>query len=91
MLFRSDIQIMRGFAVLIVLLYHLQIKGFENGYLGVDIFFVLSGYLMAHLIDQGTASSFYIRRLKRLLPAYIVTISVTTVMVAIITIPSDAN
>lgn len=91
MLFRPDIQILRGFSVFIVFLYHLQIKGFENGYLGVDIFFVLSGYLMAQLYNQGSAYDFYIRRLKRLLPAYIVVIAITTLVVALITIPSDAN
>lgn len=91
MLFRPDIQILRGFSVLIVLLYHLQVKGFENGYLGVDIFFVLSGYLMAQLYNQGSAYDFYIRRFKRLLPAYIVVIALTTLAVALIAVPSDAN
>ena len=91
MLFRSDIQILRGFSVVIVFLYHLQIPGFENGYLGVDIFFVLSGYLMTQLYNQGSAFDFYKRRLKRLLPAYFVTIAITTFIVAFIAVPSDAN
>ena len=91
MFYRSDIQILRGIAVLLVLAHHLRIKGFENGFLGVDIFFVLSGYLMAQLYDKGSAKMFYVRRLKRLLPAYIVTIAVTSFLVAVLAVPSDAN
>lgn len=89
--YRADLQVLRGLAVIIVLFYHLQISGFQNGYLGVDIFFVLSGYLMASLYAQGNALDFYNRRLKRLLPAYLVTIGVTTLAVALLTVPSDAD
>ena len=48
--FRDDLQILRGLAVTFVFLYHLKVLGFENGYLGVDLFFVLSGFLITHLL-----------------------------------------
>ena len=88
---RTDIQLLRGLAVLFVLLYHLNVNGFENGYLGVDLFFVLSGFLMALLCEKSNILEFYNRRLRRLLPAYLATIFFTSLLVAIITIPSDAN
>ena len=47
--YRQDIQILRGISVLLVVFYHLRIPGFKNGFVGVDIFFVISGYLMAQL------------------------------------------
>jgi len=81
---RADIQALRGIAVLVVLLYHLQIGPFRAGYLGVDIFFVISGYLITTLIakslDRGDFSlaRFYGRRAKRLLPAAYTVILLTT-------------
>ena len=71
---RADIQALRGVAVLLVLLYHAT-GGVAGGYLGVDVFFVISGFLMTNLIGAGierggfTLSAFYFRRAKRLLPA----------------------
>lgn len=73
--FRYDIAFLRAVAILSVVLYHLGIPYFEDGYSGVDIFFVLSGYLMTKIIlvrlDQGTFRlvDFYRRRLIRILPA----------------------
>ncbi len=89
--YREDLQVLRGFSVILVLLYHLQIKGFGNGYLGVDIFFVLSGFLMALLAEKTSPLEFYKRRLRRLLPAYLATIFLTTIAVLFISIPVDAN
>ena len=91
MIYRPDIQILRGIAVLFVVLYHLEIPGFHNGYLGVDIFFTLSGYLMALLYHKSSPLEFCVRRLKRILPAYMVTIGLTTFAVGMIAVPSDAN
>lgn len=89
--YRADLQNLRGIAVLLVLFYHLEIPGFSNGFLGVDVFFVLSGFLMATLCGRGTVVDFYSRRLKRLLPAYFVTIIVTTLAVAFLTVPVDSG
>jgi peptidoglycan/LPS O-acetylase OafA/YrhL len=89
--YRVDLQVLRGIAVLLVVLYHLEVNGFDNGYLGVDIFFVLSGYLMALICVKDDAVNFYKRRLKRLLPAYFVTVLLTTLTVAFVAVPVDAN
>lgn len=89
MKFRDDIQFLRGLAVLAVVLFHLQIPFFNNGFLGVDVFFVISGFLMALLYDKGTALDFYKRRLDRLYPAYAITLFVTLIAGTLVTIPVD--
>ncbi len=68
---RDDIQALRGLAVLLVVVYHAAILPLDAGYLGVDIFFVISGYLITGLIirDDFRPADFYVRRIKRLLPA----------------------
>jgi peptidoglycan/LPS O-acetylase OafA/YrhL len=50
---RIDIQALRGFAVLVVAFYHAKISFFSAGYLGVDIFFVISGFLITRMIKDG--------------------------------------
>lgn len=74
MKYRKDIQILRGIAVIFVLLFHLGMPGLESGFLGVDIFFVISGYLMAMLYEPGKPWNFFSKRANRLLPAYFATI-----------------
>ncbi|QND60175.1 acyltransferase family protein [Mesorhizobium huakuii] len=80
--YRPEIDGLRAVAVLPVLLFHAGLAGFENGYLGVDIFFVISGYLITGiLLDErrrtGKVSfiSFYERRLRRILPALAVVVT----------------
>ena len=87
---RSDIQILRALAVLAVVLFHLQIAGFSSGFLGVDVFFVVSGFLMQSLYarDPGPLA-FYQRRARRLLPVYFLTIFASLIAAYFITIPSD--
>jgi peptidoglycan/LPS O-acetylase OafA/YrhL len=86
---RTDIQVLRGFAVLVVLLYHAKLTFFPAGYLGVDVFFVISGFLITGLIRRGIERgsfsflSFYFRRAKRLLPAAYVTFLVTALLAPI--------
>ncbi len=74
--FRPDIEGMRGIAVLLVVLFHCGVPGFGGGFIGVDVFFALSGYLITGLILNEIARTgslsfrnFYARRARRLLPA----------------------
>ncbi len=69
--YRKDIQMLRGVAVLLVVFFHLEIAGFNSGFLGVDVFFVISGYLMAVMYDPLEKAKFFVKRARRLLPAYI--------------------
>ena len=77
--------------VILVVFYHLQIVGFDNGFLGVDLFFILSGYFMALLSEKTTDQEFYRRRLYRLVPAYFVTVLITMLAVVLILLPIDVN
>ena len=83
---RRDIQFLRGIAVLVVVLYHSNIGLLSQGYLGVDIFFVISGFLITTIILKGLDnnnfifSTFYLRRAKRLLPALYSTLFFTTLL-----------
>ncbi|CAL76815.1 putative acyltransferase [Bradyrhizobium sp. ORS 278] len=80
---RADIDALRAIAVATVILFHLKIAGFEAGFAGVDIFFVISGYLITGQILRGVAAGhfslgeFYLRRARRILPALVVTIALT--------------
>jgi peptidoglycan/LPS O-acetylase OafA/YrhL len=85
----QDIQFLRGIALLMVLLFHLNISFFKNGYLGVDIFFVISGFLMAKLYCGYSTLAFYKRRLDRLFPAYAFTILLTLSVGAFFLVPID--
>lgn len=87
---RLDIQFLRGIAVLAVLFYHSSLISLPGGYLGVDIFFVISGYLITrnilHDIDRQRFSfaNFYTRRARRLLPAAYCTLAVTSLLAAVV-------
>jgi len=73
--FRPDINGLRALAVLSVLFYHFTVPGFGGGYVGVDVFFVISGFLMTRIIDTKLSASrfaltgFYIARVRRIVPA----------------------
>lgn len=76
--FRTDINGLRAVAVLLVVLFHFSVPGFSGGFIGVDVFFVISGYLMTAIIfnriDKNTFSviEFYLARAKRIIPALLV-------------------
>lgn len=91
--FRPDIQGMRAVAILLVLIYHAGASFIPGGYVGVDVFFVISGYLItSHLVDEldkrGTIrlGSFWARRMRRLLPASLLVL-VSTLLLARIVLP----
>lgn len=87
--FRQDIQILRGVAVLFVVLFHLEIAGLSSGFLGVDVFFVVSGFLMAILYKEGETRKFFERRAKRLMPAYFFTVGLTLFASLFLVLPSE--
>src|SRR5258705_9928904 len=73
---RGDIQGLRAVAVLLVMLDHADIPGLEGGYLGVDVFFVISGFLITEILvrevrrtGRVSIAAFYARRARRILPA----------------------
>ena len=92
---RTDIQALRALAITSVLIFHVWPKLLTGGYVGVDIFFVISGYLITGQLwrqEQRTGkvdfSDFWARRARRLLPASLLAILLTTVATYFLTTPS---
>jgi peptidoglycan/LPS O-acetylase OafA/YrhL len=91
--YRADIDGLRAFAVLPIVFCHLGLPGFDGGYVGVDIFFVISGYLIGGIvldqIHRGTysAAAFYIRRFRRIVPALAAMLVVTTIAMCVFALP----
>ncbi|WP_405372978.1 MULTISPECIES: acyltransferase family protein [unclassified Microbacterium] len=88
--FRTDIQALRAIAVLLVLVYHLRPERLTGGYIGVDVFFVISGFLItSHLVREASRSgrvklgAFWAARARRILPASLVAIAVTVGLTAV--------
>ena len=89
--FRPDLEGFRGIAILLVLLCHARIPGAEAGFIGVDVFFVLSGFLITGLLvderertGQIRLGAFYARRARRILPAAIVVLASTLLAAALL-------
>lgn len=84
--FRNDINGLRAYAVIAVLLFHFQIPGFSAGFLGVDIFFVISGFLMTSIIVRGLEKNnfsifkFYMARVRRIVPVLMFLIAVLLIL-----------
>lgn len=91
---RQDIQLLRALAVLAVLGFHFHVPGFGHGHLGVDVFFVISGYLMSRVILNGLDTGhfrfggFMARRARRLLPAALTVMACTAVVAPWVLAPS---
>lgn len=82
--FRPDIEGLRAVAVLLVVLYHAEVPGISGGFVGVDVFFVISGFLITQLLlrelgrdGRISVTGFYARRFVRLLPAASVVLAVS--------------
>lgn len=92
--YRKDIDGLRAIAVLAVILFHGKFAGFDGGYIGVDIFFAISGFLITSIIypqilnSTFSMSEFYKRRARRLLPASLLMVVIITLCFSTI-YPSD--
>lgn len=93
--YRADIDGLRAVAVLAVVIYHFNREWLPGGFIGVDIFFVISGFLITGIIDKemqrGEFSfvNFYIRRARRILPAALTTILLTLLVGYALLLPQD--
>src|SRR6185437_13387464 len=94
--YRPEIDGLRALAVSGVVLFHAGIPGFRGGYVGVDVFFVISGYLITRQLAASAVNStgawlrtFYIRRGRRILPALLVTSAVVAVAATVLLLPWD--
>jgi peptidoglycan/LPS O-acetylase OafA/YrhL len=93
--YRADVDGLRAVAVSAVILYHFSALALPGGYLGVDIFFVLSGFLITSIIwseidtKRFTIARFYERRLRRIMPALLCVLCVTTFAALALLLPAD--
>jgi peptidoglycan/LPS O-acetylase OafA/YrhL len=91
--FRAEIGGLRAVAVISVVLFHLKVAGFQGGFVGVDIFFVISGYLITRNIladlraGRFSFGRFYVRRTRRIYPALIFTVAATYLVAALFCSP----
>lgn len=95
--YRPDIDGLRALAVVPVILFHAGASWLPGGFIGVDIFFVISGYLISSIILRETAAGdfsflrFYERRLRRIIPALVVVLVVTVAVFQVIALPDQAQ
>jgi len=97
--YRSDIQGLRAIAVLAVMIFHFNPALLPGGFVGVDIFLVISGFLIASILFNkkeqtnyqpiATLKYFYVSRYKRLAPAYFTTLVVVSLLAAVLFLPND--
>ncbi|MEY8767030.1 acyltransferase family protein [Francisella philomiragia] len=93
--YRNDIDGLRAVAVLSVVFFHLDVSWVKSGFLGVDIFFVISGFLITSIVlrdlgnNEFSIKKFYLRRMRRILPALIIVLVVSTIFAWIILLPQD--
>ena len=93
--YRKELDGLRALAILPVILFHAGFEAFSGGFVGVDVFFVISGYLItsAILVEQAAGTfnlgRFYERRARRLLPALQVVLTATIPLAWIILLPAD--
>lgn len=92
----NHIDALRAIGVLLVVLFHLDVKLFKGGFLGVDVFFVISGFLITRILkhefsETGTISfkSFYLKRIRRLIPTLYLIVFLTFILTFLTFSPSD--
>lgn len=95
MKYRPDIDGLRAIAILLVLIYHGGLALFPSGFVGVDVFFVISGFLITSIINESLNNQtfsfidFYNRRLWRLQPVFVCLILCTTLVCILFFLPED--
>ena len=93
--YRRDIDGLRALAIIPVVLYHAGIPGFGGGFVGVDVFFVISGFLMASLISNEIAQGefslvrFYERRIRRIFPALFTVLIASSMAAWLLLMPAE--
>jgi len=94
--YRPDIDGLRAIAVVSVIIFHINANLLPGGFLGVDIFFVISGFLITSLLLKELQSTqkiclkgFYVRRIKRIIPALLIVIITTLLVGFLILTPAD--
>src|SRR6478672_11665365 len=94
--YHADIDGLRALSVIAVILFHFAVPGFGGGFVGVDVFFVISGYLITQLLVLRSdlpfhrwLGEFYLRRARRILPALLLMLIVLTVAVTWLFAPID--
>src|SRR5215831_5425290 len=95
--YRADIDGLRALAVVPVVFYHFHVAPFSGGFVGVDVFFVISGYLITALLygemrtGEYSLSAFYERRVRRILPALFATLALATIAALWFLFPDDLS
>lgn len=93
--YRADLDGLRAIAVLSVFIFHLHAPWMPSGFLGVDIFFVLSGYLISTILyreirdNRFSYGQFYLRRIRRILPAFFAVVITSLLLAYIFFVPED--
>lgn len=81
--YRPDIDGLRAVAVLMVILFHMNADWIPGGFIGVDVFFVISGYIITSAIyprilnEEFSFNHFYVRRIKRILPLFYLVVMIS--------------
>ncbi len=93
--YKADIDGLRGLSILFVILFHLFPQIFVGGFIGVDIFFVISGFLISKIVftkleaRQFSFKDFYLRRIRRIFPALIITCALCLIYGWLVLFPDE--